>query len=65
MLSVAARRSNKSPLSVRINTQLLQRLERHSLRVGRSRSEVVDRAIEEYLDRHDQQASDHKPHTRK
>ncbi|HLL90266.1 MAG TPA: ribbon-helix-helix domain-containing protein [Tepidisphaeraceae bacterium] len=46
------RRATKAPLSLRINAELLKRLDAYAARIGRNRSEIVDRAVEDYLARH-------------
>lgn len=65
MIAVAAKRTQTKaliPISMRINGKLMERLDAYCQRQGRNRSEVVDRAIEEYLDRRDQQSAEqHKP----
>lgn len=61
MVALMPRRTTKTLFSVRINTKLFERLESFSRTSGRSRSEVVDRAIEEYLNKNDPQIPPHKP----
>jgi predicted transcriptional regulator len=53
------------PVSFRINSLVFDRLTRFAESVNRSRSDVIDRAIEEYLDRHEQHhPPDNQPHQR-
>lgn len=47
-----AKKQTRSPMGVRLNTVLLERLDAYADSIGRTRSDLVDRAIEEYLNKY-------------
>lgn len=47
-----ARKKTREQITTRLNIILLDRLDRYGQRVGRTRADLIDRAVEEYLDRH-------------
>jgi metal-responsive CopG/Arc/MetJ family transcriptional regulator len=47
------RRADKDAISLRINHDLLVRVDAHAEDIGRTRSEVIHRALEEYLENHE------------
>jgi len=49
-----ARRITRTLTSARINTRLLERLNHLAEQLGRTRSELIDRAIAEWVDRQEQ-----------
>jgi metal-responsive CopG/Arc/MetJ family transcriptional regulator len=51
MIPAMERATTKEHMSVRLNIQLLNRLDAQVKKLGRTRSELVDRAIEEYVQR--------------
>jgi metal-responsive CopG/Arc/MetJ family transcriptional regulator len=53
MVLVAKKRFTKVQITVRVHPQNLERLDQVGERLFRNRSEMVDRAIEEFLERHD------------
>ena len=55
MLATMPRRSTKEIVSVRLNGKLLERLDAYAERIERSRSDLIDRAVEEYLSAHDKE----------
>lgn len=69
MLSVMAdpakRRVTKTYISARINTLVFEKLKKLEMTTGRTRSELVDRAIEEFLERQEQRQADQKPPERR
>lgn len=55
IMLVMPRKKTKTLTSVRINSHLLARLDELAERIGRTRSDLIDRAIEEFVDRHDEE----------
>lgn len=51
MLDMAERKATKTLVSVRVNTNTLHRLDGLANARGRTRSELIDRAIEEFVNR--------------
>ena len=51
MLDMAERKATKTLVSVRVNTKVLGRLDALAVQRGRTRSELIDRAIDEFVTR--------------
>ncbi len=51
MLDMAERKATKTLVSVRVNSRALSRLDELATLRGRTRSELIDRAVEEFLTR--------------
>lgn len=47
-----ARKKTREQISLRINAVLLDRIDQYAERMGRARSEVIDHALTEFIDRH-------------
>ena len=61
MLAVPRAKSTKVLVGFRINAKLLERLEAIADRLGRNRSELFDRAVEEYVERVESEQKEHSP----
>lgn len=48
-------KSAKQQITIRVNAHFLKLIEQIGERVGRNRSEMIDRAVEEFVLRHDEQ----------
>jgi predicted transcriptional regulator len=55
MLAMPRARTTKVLVGFRINAKLLERLEAIALQQGRNRSEMLDRAVEDYVTRMESQ----------